>query len=396
MNVGIFLGDVKADLGGNYTFQHSIVSSLYHLETEHVLYMFHYGDMHNRPAHPPNIRYVRLDRKTPAHILNATFSRIVTVFGKKWPYSLLSTTAESYHIDIMWFVTHSFELVHIPYICTVLDLEHRVHPFFPEVSVSGSSWDNREELFKTMIPRAAYVISGTEAGKHEILKFYHPDPERVRVIPFPVPSQVRVCKQTATNGRMDRPYLFYPAQFWPHKNHIVLLHAVKLLRDTHGLYIDLVFCGSDKGNLSYVREAAKQLGLDNHVHFLGFVSTDELYTLYKNAFALTYPSLFGPDNLPPLEAFALGCPVIAANVAGAAEQMGDAALMIDPLSEKEIAAAVMKLHIDPELRLKLMEKGEQRVKRLTSSAYVKKIVALCDEFEHYRRCWSRNEKYVQL
>ena len=64
---------------------------------------------------------------------------------------------------------------------------------------------------------------------------------------------------------------------------------------------------------------------------------------------LLYQSFFGPENLPPLEAFALGCPVIAANVSGAVEQLGDAAILVDPKTLEEIAGAIRTLHNDRKL-----------------------------------------------
>ena len=63
------------------------------------------------------------------------------------------------------------------------------------------------------------------------------------------------------------------------------------------------------------RQAAER-GLAGAVHILGFVSDEELVALYQHAHALLYLSRFGPENLPPLEAFALGCPAIVEDVCG--------------------------------------------------------------------------------
>jgi glycosyltransferase involved in cell wall biosynthesis len=249
-----------------------------------------------------------------------------------------------------------------------------------------------------MLPRAAYIVTGTEAGKREIVRFYSPDAERVRVVPFPVTpfalGETVIPASVVQQHDIDTPYLFFPAQFWPHKNHVALLHALKLLRERDSLNIEVVFCGSDKGNLAHVRQTAQELGLENHVRFLGFVTREELYALYRNAFALVYPSMFGPDNLPPLEAFAIGCPVIAACVSGAVEQMGDAALLFDPRREEEIASAVLRLHTEPALKNTLVEKGRERALRWKAQDYLREIMAMYDEFELYRRCWSREKEYT--
>src|SRR5437762_10866221 len=92
----------------------------------------------------------------------------------------------------------------------------------------------------------------------------------------------------------------------------------------------LVCVGEDRGTKEHVMREAKALGVEHRIHTPGFVERSRLTSLYQHADALLYPSLFGPDNLPPLEAMALGCPVVAARVAGAEEQLGNAAALVDP------------------------------------------------------------------
>jgi glycosyltransferase involved in cell wall biosynthesis len=164
------------------------------------------------------------------------------------------------------------------------------------------------------------------------------------------------------------------------------LHALRLLRD-RGRDLSLALTGSDKGNLGFVQETAERLGLAAHVRSLGFVTTEQLVSLYKHAAALAYVTFFGPENLPPLEAFAAGCPVVASDVAGAREQMGDAALLVDPRRPEEIAAAIEKVITDRALRAQLVERGFERARRSTPARFVADVIAWLDEFEPIRRCW---------
>jgi glycosyltransferase involved in cell wall biosynthesis len=149
----------------------------------------------------------------------------------------------------------------------------------------------------------------------------------------------------------------------------------------------VVFAGSDKGNADYVRTFASQLQPSIDVSFLGFVPVEDLVALYRGAFALSYVTFFGPENLPTLEAFALGCPVVASDVSGAREQLGDAALFVDPRNPLEIAAAVKQLHDDESLRRTLIDKGRARAERWTAKDFVRGVFAAFDEFEPVRRCW---------
>ena len=89
--------------------------------------------------------------------------------------------------------------------------------------------------------------------------------------------------------------------------------------------------------------------------------------------ALIFPSFFGPDNVPPLEAFALGCPVLASRVAGAEEQLRSGALLFDPTDPTDIADKVVAVGSDPELRKKLTEEGAKIAQLRTPERYIAQI-----------------------
>ena len=183
-------------------------------------------------------------------------------------------------------------------------------------------------------------------------------------------------------------FLLYPAQFWPHKNHVNLLRALDLLRSDHGLRPSLVLTGSDQGNREHVRKLISELHLSEQVFDLGFIPRDDLTCLYASATALVYPSFFGPDNLPPLEAFVLRCPAVAADVPGAREQLGEAPLYFNPADPQEIAAKIAEVLDNKDTRRRSIEEGAKIARQRTPEAYVSAIYSLLDEFEPIRRCWS--------
>ena len=198
--------------------------------------------------------------------------------------------------------------------------------------------------------------------------FYQIPLARFRRLRHPVPHIEKKPTEDEVASILNKysipnQYIFYPAQFWAHKNHINLLKALILLHQNYHINLDLVFTGSDQGNLEYIKNTVQNLQLNEKVHFLGFVPHDDLIGLYVGAFALTYVTYFGPENLPPLEAFAYGCPVIASAYAGAKEQLGDAALMVNGSKPEEIALAVKKVNDDPYLREKLVRKGLVRARK---------------------------------
>jgi Glycosyl transferases group 1 len=156
-----------------------------------------------------------------------------------------------------------------------------------------------------------------------------------------------------------------------------------------------VLTGSDTGNLAHVMKQAVELGLSGQVFFPGFVPRDDLNALYRDSIALVFPSYFGPDNFPPLEAFALGVPVVAANVSGAEEQIGQAALLFDPSDPSDIASKIKDLCHKPGLRKQMIAKGREIAKVRTPEAYIATLCSFLDNFERIRRCWGATYQCIE-
>jgi glycosyltransferase involved in cell wall biosynthesis len=118
------------------------------------------------------------------------------------------------------------------------------------------------------------------------------------------------------------------------------------------------------------------------------VSRHDLIALYREAIALAYVSWCGPENLPPLEAFALGCPVVASDVPGAREQLGDAAIFVKPGDPESIASGVLDMWRDQEIRDRLIKAGHDRAQKWTASDYVRGVFEFLNRFEPIARCWN--------
>jgi glycosyltransferase involved in cell wall biosynthesis len=168
-----------------------------------------------------------------------------------------------------------------------------------------------------------------------------------------------------------------------------------ILRDKYNYRPQLVLTGVDKpvfnysgyGNLAFIKQRTHEMFLKDEVIFAGFVSRDDLISLYRRAVALVFPSFFGPENIPPLEAFALDCPVITGDLAGSDEQYGDAALRLDPTQPELWAASVQKLREDPALRKALIARGHLRAGQFTADDFALGLFGIFDEFEAYRCNW---------
>ena len=102
-----------------------------------------------------------------------------------------------------------------------------------------------------------------------------------------------------------------------------------MLKDKHNIELDVVFSGGDAGNLDYIKSIVRTLDLTKQVYFLGFIDNDDVVSLYKNSLALVMPTYFGPTNIPPIEAFILGVPVLYSDLPELTDQVRGAALLLD-------------------------------------------------------------------
>lgn len=284
-----------------------------------------------------------------------------------------------------------------PLIVTVWDLDHRDHPEFPE-AFADRVFERRERDLRVMLNRSAAVIANSVSGADRIADLYQVDRDRILVLPF-IPTR-GVRRHAAGNGsvtadevrrKYDLPdrYVFYPAYFSYHKNHLYLLEGLVELERRHGVKLHAVFCGGgDPGDQEVVEAQVDALGLAARVKFLGLVPDEEIPAFYEAAFAMVMPVYFGPTNLPPIEAAALGCPVVYSDIPGCREQMGDAALYCDLADPGSLADHLAALLRDPALVERLKTAGAKLSAELADIDYAKRLEPIFDSFAYVSRRWN--------
>jgi len=391
--------------GGGFTFEEELLGSILKLAAtsrhELVLFSPYEEPLPQAKAYEietVRVRFVLLRKLIGAvsGIINQFFSEVLHLPHLLRTEDWIDPILFKHRIGFFLNLTPLTLTKEIPYLIQVWDLQHRIQPYFPEVSAQGR-WARWEARFSTMLGRATFIVVPSPAGKDQVQQFYGIPDQRIRVLPFPTPGFALAAGGEANcrwpdHLNINEEYVFYPAQFGPHKNHATILRAMTILRDEYSYRPHAVFVGSDRGNLDYVKQLGARFGLTEQLHFLGFVSREELIALYQNAAALVFPSMFGPGNLPPLEAFALGCPVVAADISSA-EQLQDAALIVESTDERAFAAAIYDLHTQPALRESLIKKGHQRAAGFSGEDFARGIFSLLDEFEKVRQCWSQEERH---
>jgi glycosyltransferase involved in cell wall biosynthesis len=277
---------------------------------------------------------------------------------------------ESLEVDLIHFTVPQAFLTELPSIYQPHDLLHRHYP--EQFGRLHATY--RERTYRAFCERANIVVVMTEWGRADLLAAYDLAPDRVAVVPW-APVAGLTSGDDVALAELPERFLLYPAQTWPHKNHVGLLDAIAELR-RRGTIVPLVATGRQTEHMAEIRRRMTQLGLDDQVRFLGYVDDADLSSLYRQATALVFPSLFEGWGLPVVEAFAVGLPVLCSRSTALTEVAGDAALMFDPEDPNSIADAIARVWADDRLRAELRQRGQLRAAGLSWERTARVIRAL--------------------
>jgi glycosyltransferase involved in cell wall biosynthesis len=280
--------------------------------------------------------------------------------------------------DILAYQTNKKSIV------AIHDLMYRYESHFEEYQ--GQECAKRDVHYSSICKYADLILVDSLIGKKHVLESYPVEDQKVQILPFAPPFYLLEANLINIRIKYSLPekFIFYPAQFWAHKNHINLLRAVKHLKDS-GEEINLVLVGAKKNNYFATMKKIDQLGLSENVFVLGYVSNEEMYSLYKSAVAMVFVSLIGPTNIPPMEALVTGCPLVCSSVYAMPDQVGDAALLVDPTDPFDMAEKIKLVWNDADIRNRLVTSGLQQANKYGQadvarrlSYYVNQVVAYGD------------------
>jgi glycosyltransferase involved in cell wall biosynthesis len=288
---------------------------------------------------------------------------------RQWPEVPLSDGSyEALGCDVLHIANQPFFLCSIPTVYNPHDLQHLHLPqfFSPEII----AW--RETIFPAGCHFAHTVVVGSQWVKDDVVKRYRVDPDKIQVIfeaatteSLPEPSE-HLLETIKAKYQIEGPFALYPAMTWPHKNHLRLLEALALLRDTRGLVVPLICTGARRKDVwPTIERRLRELQLSPQVRFLDLLPEEDLKALFHLAQFLVLPTLLEAIALPIFEAWLASLPVACSNVTALPEQVRDAALMFDPTSIESIADALARMATDSELRSDLRRRGYARIKDFT-------------------------------
>jgi glycosyltransferase involved in cell wall biosynthesis len=314
--------------------------------------------------------------------LNAVWEVASPLLGPRTiPIPRSDGTIERAGIDVIHFPQQGAFLTRVPSLYQPHDLQHLHLP----QHFSRRTRLAREVSYRAFCAQAAAVVMMTHWGRRDLIHAYGLPDDQVCVVPgasvlsaYPAPSTEDVLRIRREHG-LPATYALFPAQTFPHKNHLVLLDALAVARDRHGVRIPLVATGHQNSFFASIAKRADALALRDQVFFVGFVAPRNLRALYRSARCLVFPSVFEGWGLPVVEAFAEGVPVACADATSLPEVADGAALLFPPYDASVMADIIVRLWTDDAIRTELVDKGCARIASLTWERTARIFRA------HYRR-----------
>ena len=252
---------------------------------------------------------------------------------------------------------------------TIHDLIPYLYPQYVPRSKKNRLMPLYKILMKRIVKKADGVIAVSNHTRKDILRCFRVGGEKVDVVyngidrryfkrvgPLsPLRQKFKIEGQMAiTVGRSD-----------PYKNLLGLVRAFAILAENDQAGPSLVIIGADDPRYPEVREFVEQNKLGERVFFAGYLDDENLEAAYRDADMLVHPSLYEGFGFPPVEAMACGTPVVSSDRASLGEVLGSAAELVDPEQPEQIAAAIMKVATDDQLRRRLIESGKNRARCFT-------------------------------
>lgn len=268
-----------------------------------------------------------------------------------------------------------------PSILSFMDMQHE---FYPEFFSAGEL--EHRKIYKTSAQVASRIIAISEYTKKCLVERYGIPEQKIDVVYLGYGSGYRVIPQTDSDLEtikkkygLEKPFMFYPAATWPHKNHSKLLRALRIIIDRYNFDGELILTGIPMNAHDEIMKEIDALKLTKHVRLLGYLDVKELPYLYNIARFLVFPSLFEGFGIPVVEAMACGCPVACSNVTSLPEVVENAGVVFDPTSIEDMAEKIYGLWCDSSKLDDFSKAGLERVQLFQWEAMATKTI------EVYRR-----------
>ncbi len=320
-------------------------------------------------THGTDKRELRFTAATTKEVATELGSSLMPARIQPWhPQTSASPEQASHGADVLYAPVgfSPFARPGLPQVSLIVDLLHRDLPeMLPPDEVA-----NRERWMTETLACSDLLQCNSRFVVDRLRHHYGIEAERTLVV-------YNAVQRPPTGDRppirpSERPYFFYPANDWPHKNHLRLIeafaHYCASCASPWSLKLTGHFHWPDR-----IAKAIEQHGISRHVQVLGHVPGAAFAELLSGAGALAFPSLYEGFGIPLVEAFAAGVPVLASKAASLPEVGGDACLFVDAANPEELAQGLTRIADDANLRERLVAAGRVRTGQFSLAAEARKV-----------------------
>lgn len=234
-------------------------------------------------------------------------------------------------------------------------------------------------LMPWCLRRASAIGAASNATKTDILKYYSIPKEKVEVIYDGYQDLNKYAAQAPALTEELAPFFFFAGKVKYRKNVHGIAAAFVEFKKRTGAPVKLVIAG-DYGGEYYdkIMQILREGGYEREAHFVGYINSAQLYTYFKNAVAVVFPSINEGFGMPIIEAMNLGTPVITSNISSMAEAAGAAGLLVNPFDVSDISKAMERVWSDESLRAQLRQAGAERAKDFSWQKAGKEFISLVE------------------
>lgn len=252
-------------------------------------------------------------------------------------------------------------------VVTVHDLAYEVYP------QAYTPWRRRylRAVTKSAVRRAKKIIAISERTKRDLGKYYAASQRKIEVVyhGFALPKGIEFPEVKSeirpTSLPTDKPYFFFLGRIERKKNIVTLIEAFEKYSFASGKKYALVLAGAPGFGYEEICRRIEDSPIKDNLFLLDYISVEEKYTLYQNAAAFVFISLYEGFGLPILEAQSFGIPVICSNNSALPEVAGESALLVDPMDVSLVAEKMAEVVHQKRMRAYLIKKGYENLNRFS-------------------------------
>jgi glycosyltransferase involved in cell wall biosynthesis len=292
----------------------------------------------------PGVSYVYYEDykiELMSNLLTLAYNAVMNLFGKKAGFSVL---LKKHHVDVLFGPLIDFPIFNIKTLIWIPDFQH-IH--FPEM-FSPDECQSRSSVIRNVAKKATRVVLISDAVKKDFDNFAPEYSKKAAVFPplayiedsvYDMPPDVVLKRYN-----LPEKFIFLPNQFWKHKNHCLVLQAIRLLRE-QGILVTLVCAGSahDYRNPTFFSLLLRKISewdLRDNVIYLGLIPHDDVLLLIRQSVCVINPSLFEGFGFSVDEARSVGKKLILSDIPPHREQNAPAAEYFDPSSKEDLARII--------------------------------------------------------